>query len=193
MDKPNLVRVGDDLFDADTGEFAGSAVSKWLPDALESEADLLDFMRELQDAELRLQMEKARLNTIIENTKRMVRRAESKTEWMRAKWGEQAVVFSEGLLPRKADGSIKTGTYTCPYGVIRRRNVSPTVTVTDPEAVAQWLQHCAPEAIVHSTKILVSKLPSLIKEQGGIGLEQKPGYVSTTITVIEKEKTNEDE
>ena len=71
--------------------------------------------------------------------------------------------------------------------------MSPTVTVTDPEAVAQWLQHCAPEAIVHSTKILVSKLPSLIKEQGGIGLEQKPGYVSTTITVIEKEKINEDE
>ena len=193
MDKPNLVRVGDDLFDADTGEFAGSAVSKWLPDALESEADLLDFMRELQDAELRFQMEKARLNTIVENTKRMVRRAESKVEWMRAKWGEQANVFSEGLLPRKADGSLKSGTYTCPYGTIRRRNVAPTVTVTDPEAAAQWVQHCAPEAIVRSTKILVSKLPALIKEQGGIGLEQKPGYVSTTITVIEKEKASEED
>lgn len=193
MDKPNLVRIGDDLYDADTGEFAGSAVSRWVPDVLESESDLLDFMRELQDAELRLQMEKARLNTIVENTKRMVRRAESKVEWMRAKWGAQAVVYSESLLPRKADGSLKTGTYTCPYGTIRRRNVAPTVTVTDPDAVAQWLQHCAPEAIVRSTKILVSKVPKLIKEQGGIGLEQKPGYISTSIVVIEKETAHEEE
>jgi hypothetical protein len=192
MSKPNLVRIGNDLYDADTGEFAGSAISKWLPDALESESDLLDFMRELQEAELRLQMEKARLTTIIENTKRMVRRAESKAEWMRAKWGEQAIAYSGVLLPRKTDGSVKTGTYTCPYGVIRRRNVAATVIVTDPDAAALWLQHCAPEAIVHSTKILVSKLPVLIKEQGGNGLEQKPGYVSTTITVVDKEKNDEE-
>jgi phage host-nuclease inhibitor protein Gam len=193
MDRPNLVRIGDELFDADTGEFAGSALQQWVPDVIETETDLLDFLRELQEAELKLQMEKARLNTIIENTKRMVRKAESKVEWMRAKWGEQAVVLSEELLPRKADGSLKTGTYVCPYGKITRRNVAPTVTVTDPDAAAQWLQHCAPEAIVRSTKILVSKVPSLIKEQGGIGLECKPGYVSTNITVVEKEKASEED
>ena len=192
MDEPNIIRIGDDLFDADTGEYAGSALDKWIPDAIENEDGLLAFMRELQQAEYALKAEKERLQAIVRNTERMVRRAQSKVEWMRAKWAEQAIVESEKYLPRKKDGTLASSLYSCPWGKIQRRNVSATVEVTDLDIALAFTREVAPEAVVVTEKILISKLPKHIKESGGDGFAVKPAYVSTTISVVGKEENNEE-
>jgi hypothetical protein len=66
-------------------------------------------------------------------------------------------------LPRKADGSLKGKTWTCPYGSIGFRTVAPRVAVEAEDTALAWARKNCPAAIKIKESILVSQLPDPIK------------------------------
>jgi hypothetical protein len=66
-------------------------------------------------------------------------------------------------LPRKADGSLKAKTWTCPYGTVAFRTLLPKVAVVDDDVALAWVRKNCPAAIKIKESILVSQLPEPIK------------------------------
>ena len=66
-------------------------------------------------------------------------------------------------LPRKADGTLKGKTWTCPFGSIAFRTVAPRVAVEAEDVALAWARKNCPSAIKIKESILVSQLPEPIK------------------------------
>jgi hypothetical protein len=188
----NLERIGDDLFDTETGEYAGPADTTLPKGPLETEEDLLAFMNRINRAESDLMAEQLRLKTIIENCERLVELKKKRVEWLKAMYQTSASGIAESLLPRKADGSYRSKTYTCPWGQIAFREIKPKVVVANQELALSWAKQNAPDAVKVAESILVSKLPDdavtewLTSEEvcHPWGFTIEPGRQSVTIKTV---------
>lgn len=152
-----IIRVGDDLVDDETGEYAGPADST-LPDVLETEEHLVLFMRRLMAAESSVQSKRRELDAIIENCNRMVAQEQRRVEWLKSKYAANALALVKEVLPRKADGEYRVKTFTCPWGQVALRTTRGKVTVSNPDAAIAWCEANRPEAVKVSKSVLVSNL-----------------------------------
>lgn len=152
-------RIGDDLFDVETGEYAGPADNTLPKGPLETEEDLLAFMNRINRAESDLVAERVRLKAIIDNCERMVELKRKRVEWLTAMYQNSAAQIAESLLPRKADGSYRSKTYTCPWGQVAFRDVKSKVVVDNQQLAVAWAKEHAPDAVKVVESVLVSKLP----------------------------------
>lgn len=194
---PNVERIGDDLFDIETGEYAGPADNTLPKGPLETEEDLLAFMNRVNRAESDLMAEQFRLKAIIENCERMVELKRKRVEWLNAMYQTSAAQIAESLLPRKADGSYRTKTYTCPWGQVSFRDVKPKVVVENQQLAVNWAKDNAPDAVKVVESILVSKLPEALvtewvnseESKTPFGFSIEPGRQSVTVktTVVPHE------
>jgi hypothetical protein len=175
--------VDGELWDEDTGEYAGPA-SGWIK-GNESPEDLaLLVMRKRMDIEATLQAEKAKMDAIVENTRKMVAKHQARLDWLEAQYNAQLQDYAMSQLPRKADGTLRVKTWTCPYGTVAFRTVAERVKVVDEEqAVAYCLEH-DPEAVKTKHTILVSKLTGLTAGDLPPGLEIIPATESVTIKTV---------
>ena len=175
--------IDGELYDEETGEYAGPA-SGWIT-GNESPEDLaLLVMRKRMDIEATLQAEKAKLDAIVENTRKMVARHQARLDWLEAQYNAKLQDYAMSQLPRKADGTLKVKTWTCPYGTVSFRSVAEKVRVVDEEqAVAYCLQH-DPEAVKTKHTILVSKLTGLTAGDLPPGTEIIPATESVTIKTV---------
>lgn len=194
-----LIRVGDDLVDEETGEYAGPADTT-LPEALATESDLVAFMHRLSDAEARLQAKRMQLDAVIENCRKMLKREEDRVSWLRRKYEMDARSIAYSMLPRKKDGSFSAKTFTCPWGQVSFREVKPTIEILDEQAALSWAIENLPSAIRVKETVLVTP----IKEQFIEGNDlKKPlpancfGFVEgrqvATFTTVGKSKENKNE
>ena len=71
--------------------------------------------------------------------------------------------YAMSQLPRKADGSLKAKTWTCPYGTVAFRTILPKVAVETEDLALAWARKNCPAAIKLKESILVSQLPEPIK------------------------------
>lgn len=156
---PNVERIGEDLFDVDTGEYAGPADNSLPKGPLETEEDLLAFMNRINRAESDLVAERVRLKAVIDNCERMVELKRKRVEWLTAMYQNSAAQIAESLLPRKADGSYRSKTYTCPWGQVAFRDVKSKVVVDNQQLAVAWAKLNAPDAVKVVESVLVSKLP----------------------------------
>ena len=152
-------RIGDDLFDVETGEYAGPADNTLPKGPLETEEDLLAFMNRINRAESDLLAEKVRLDAVIANCQKMLDLKKKRVEWLTAMYQNSAADIAQSMLPRKADGSFRSKTYTCPWGQIAFRDVKPKVVVDNQQLAVAWAKLNAPDAVKVVESVLVSKLP----------------------------------
>lgn len=189
-----IERIGDDLFDTETGEYAGPANSN-LPDrALETEEELLAYMNRLSSAEADVLAETKRLQAVVANVEKLLALKNRRVEWLKARYELSANDVAEGLLPRKPDGTFRTKTYTCPWGQVAFREVKPKVVVNNQQLAVAWAKDHAPEAIKTVESVLVSKLPETFTERWAgyefgngdtpWGFAIEPGRTSVKVTTV---------
>jgi hypothetical protein len=194
-----MIEIDGDLFDEETGEYAGSANPGWLPSVLETEEDLLNYLHLLLDAETRLASEVAKYNTVLQNVEKMVKRHKSKVKYMRDMYERQAGKVTESLLPRDKDGNFKTKTMRCPWGTVSLRDTKPTVKVQDMKMAVQFAKMECPSGIKVEEKVLVSAIPDVIKERlvsdpslaESMGFSVSEGGQSVTVKTLVEAKSED--
>jgi hypothetical protein len=175
--------VDGELWDEETGEYAGP-MSGWIKGDESPEDLALLVMRKRMDIEATLQAEKAKMDAIIENARKMIAKHQARLDWLEAQYNAQLQDYAMSQLPRKADGTLKVKTWTCPFGTVAFRTVAERVKVVDEEAaVAYCLEH-DPEAVKTKHTILVSKLTGLTAGDLPPGTEIIPATESVTIKTV---------
>jgi hypothetical protein len=174
--------IDGELYDEETGEYAGPA-SGWIT-GNESPEDLaLLVMRKRMDIEAAIDAETAKMHAILANCTAMINKHVARLEWLERQYNAQLQDFAMSQLPRKADGSLKVKTWTCPYGTVSFRTVAERVKVVDEEETVAWLMHHNPDAVKTKHTVLVSKLSDFATIHAP-GLEIIPATESVTIKTV---------
>ena len=107
--------------------------------------------------------EKAKMDAVVENFRKMIGKHQARLEWVEMHYGKELEAYAMSQLPRKADGTFRSKTWTCPYGTIAFRTVAPKVAVESEDVALDWARKNCPAAIKIKESILVSQLPEPIK------------------------------
>ena len=174
--------INGELFDEETGEYAGPA-SGWITGDESPEELALLVMRKRMDIEASIQAEKDKLDAITNNMVKLIGKHEARLEWLERQYNAQLQDYALSQLPRKADGTLKVKTWTCPFGSVSFRTVAERVKVVDEEETVAWLMEHNPEAIKTKHTVLVSKLSDFATIHAP-GLEIVPATESVTIKTI---------
>ena len=174
--------IDGELYDEVTGEYAGP-MSGWIKGDESAEDLALLVMRKRMDIEATLQAERSKLDAIVENTRKMIAKHQARLDWLEAQYNAQLQDYAMSQLPRKADGTLKVKTWTCPYGTVAFRTVAERVKVVEEEEAVAWLMHHNPEAIKTKHTVLVSKLSDFALDHAP-GLDLIPASESVTIKTV---------
>lgn len=174
--------INGEMFDEETGEYAGPA-SGWITGDESPEELALLVMRKRMDIEASIQSEKDKLDAITNNMVKLIGKHMQRLEWLERQYNAQLQDYALSQLPRKADGSLKVKTWTCPFGSVSFRTVAERVKVVDEEETVAWLMHHNPEAVKTKHTVLVSKLSDFATIHAP-GIEIIPATESVTIKTI---------
>ena len=174
--------INGELFDEETGEYAGPA-SGWITGDESPEELALLVMRKRMDIEASIQAEKDKLDAITNNMVKIIGKHMQRLEWLERQYNDKLQDYALSQLPRKADGSLKVKTWTCPFGSVSFRTVAERVKVVDEEETVAWLMEHNPEAVKTKHTVLVSKLSDFATIHAP-GLEIVPASESVTIKTI---------
>jgi hypothetical protein len=174
--------IDGELYDEETGEYAGPA-SGWIKGDESPEDLALLVMRKRMDIEAAIDAETAKMHTILANCTAMINKHAARLEWLERQYNAQLQDYAMSQLPRKADGSLKVKTWTCPFGTVSFRTVAERVKVVEEEEAVAWLMHHNPEAIKTKHTVLVSKLSDFATVHAP-GLEIIPASESVTIKTV---------
>jgi hypothetical protein len=174
--------IDGELYDDETGEYAGP-MSGWIK-GNESPEDLaLLVMRKRMDIEAAIDAETAKMHTILANCTSMINKHAARLAWLERQYNAQLQDFAMSQLPRKADGSLKAKTWTCPFGTVSFRTVAERVKVVEEEEAVAWLMHHDPDSVKTKHTVLVSKLSDFATIHAP-GLEIIPATESVTIKTV---------
>jgi hypothetical protein len=174
--------IDGELYDEETGEYAGPA-SGWINGDETPEDLALLVMRKRMDIEAAIDAETAKMHAILANCTAMINKHAARLAWLERQYNAQLQDFAMSQLPRKADGTLKVKTWTCPYGTVAFRTVAERVKVVEEEEAVTWLMHHNPEAIKTKHTVLVSKLSDFATIHAP-GLEIIPASESVTIKTV---------
>ena len=174
--------IDGELWDEETGEYAGPA-SGWINGNETAEDLALLVMRKRMDIEAAIDAETAKMHTILANCQAIIGKQTRRLDWLQKQYDAQLQDYALSQLPRKADGSLKVKTWTCPYGTISFRTIAERVKVVDEEETVQWLMEHNPEAIKTKHTVLVSKLSDFATVHAP-GIEIIPASESVTIKTV---------
>ena len=174
--------INGELFDEETGEYAGPA-SGWITGDESPEELALLVMRKRMDIEASIQAEKAKMDAIIANMSKLIGKHQARLDWLEHRYNAQLQDYAMSQLPRKADGTLKAKTWTCPYGSVSFRTVAEKVKVVDEDETVAWLMEHNPEAVKTKHTVLVSKLSDFATVHAP-GIEIVPATESVTIKTV---------
>jgi hypothetical protein len=174
--------IDGELYDEETGEYAGPA-SGWITGNETPEDLALLVMRKRMDIEAAIDAETAKMHAILANCTAMINKHAARLAWLERQYNAQLQDYALSQLPRKADGTLKVKTWTCPFGTVSFRTVAERVKVVDEEETVAWLMHHNPEAIKTKHTVLVSKLSDFATIHAP-GLEIIPATESVTIKTV---------
>jgi len=174
--------INGELFDEETGEYAGPA-SGWITGDESPEELALLVMRKRMDIEASIQAEKDKLDAITNNMVKIIGKHMQRLEWLERQYNDKLQDYALSQLPRKADGTLKVKTWTCPFGSVSFRTIAERVKVVDEEETVAWLMEHNPEAIKTKHTVLVSKLSDFATVHAP-GIEIVPATESVTIKTI---------
>ena len=174
--------IDGELWDTETGEYAGPA-SGWINGNETAEDLALLVMRKRMDIEAAIDAETAKMHAILANCQAIIGKQSRRLDWLQRQYDAQLQDYALSQLPRKADGSLKVKTWTCPYGTVSFRTIAERVKVVDEEETVAWLMHHNPEAIKTKHTVLVSKLSDFATVHAP-GIEIIPASESVTIKTV---------
>ena len=174
--------INGEMFDEETGEYAGPA-SGWITGDESPEELALLVMRKRMDIEASIQAEKDKLDAITNNMVKIIGKHVARLEWLERQYNAQLQDYAMSQLPRKADGTLKVKTWTCPFGSVSFRTIAERVKVVDEEETVAWLMEHNPEAVKTKHTVLVSKLSDHALDNAP-GLDLIPATESVTIKTI---------
>jgi hypothetical protein len=174
--------IDGELWDTETGEYAGPA-SGWITGNETAEDLALLVMRKRMDIEAAIDAETAKMHAILAHCQAIIGKQSRRLDWLQRQYDAQLQDYALSQLPRKADGSLKVKTWTCPYGTVSFRTIAERVKVVDEEETVQWLMHHNPEAIKTKHTVLVSKLSDFATVHAP-GIEIIPASESVTIKTV---------
>jgi O6-methylguanine-DNA--protein-cysteine methyltransferase len=174
--------IDGELWDTETGEYAGPA-SGWITGEESPEDLALLVMRKRMDIEAAIDAETAKMHAILANCQAIIGKQSRRLDWLQRQYDAQLKEYALSQLPRKADGSLKVKTWTCPYGTVSFRTIAERVKVVDEEETVAWLMHHNPEAIKTKHTVLVSKLSDFATIHAP-GIEIIPATESVTIKTV---------
>ena len=174
--------IDGELWDTETGEYAGPA-SGWITGNETAEDLALLVMRKRMDIEAAIDAETAKMHTILANCTAIIGKQSRRLDWLQRQYDAQLQDYALSQLPRKADGTLKAKTWTCPYGTVSFRTLAERVKVIDEEETVQWLMEHNPEAIKTKHTVLVSKLSDFATVHAP-GIEIIPASESVTIKTV---------
>jgi hypothetical protein len=174
--------VDGELWDEETGEYAGPA-SGWIK-GNESPEDLaLLVMRKRMDIEAAIDAETAKMHAILANCTAIIAKQSARLAWLERQYNAQLQDYAMSQLPRKADGTLRVKTWTCPYGTVSFRTVAQRVKIVEEEEVVAWLMEHNPDAVKTKHTVLVSKLSDFALDNAP-GLDLIPATQSVTINTV---------
>ena len=174
--------VDGELWDEETGEYAGP-MSGWIK-GNESPEDLaLLVMRKRMDIEAAIDAETAKMHAILANCTAMINKHAARLAWLERQYNAQLQDYAMSQLPRRADGTLKVKTWTCPYGTVAFRTVAQRVKIVEEEEAVAWLMEHNPDAIKTKHTVLVSKLSDFALDHSP-GLDLIPASESVTIKTV---------
>jgi len=174
--------IDGELWDTETGEYAGPA-SGWITGNETAEDLALLVMRKRMDIEAAIDAETAKMHAILANCQAIIGKQSRRLDWLQRQYDAQLQDYALSQLPRKADGTLKAKTWTCPYGTVSFRTIAERVKVIDEEETVQWLMEHNPEAIKTKHTVLVSKLSDFATVHAP-GIEIIPASESVTIKTV---------
>jgi len=174
--------IDGELWDEETGEYAGPA-SGWIKGDESPEDLALLVMRKRMDIEASIQAEKDKLDAITNNMVKIIGKQVARLEWLERRYNDQLRDYALSQLPRKADGTLKVKTWTCPFGTVSFRTIAERVKVVDEEETVAWLMEHNPEAIKTKHTVLISKLSDHALDNAP-GLDLIPATESVTIKTV---------
>jgi hypothetical protein len=154
--------IDGELWNTETGEYAGPA-SGWITGEESPEDLALLVMRKRMDIEASIDAETAKMHVILANCTAIIGKQSRRLDWLQRQYDAQLQDYAMSQLPRKADGSLKVKTWTCPFGTVAFRTLLPKVAVEDDDVALAWARKNCPAAIKIKESILVSQLPEPIK------------------------------
>jgi len=157
-----LIEMHGEMWDEETGEYAGPA-SGWITGNESQEDIALLVMRKRMDIEAAIDAETAKMNAIVKNCTAIIGKQVARLDWLQRQYDAQLQDYAMSQLPRKADGTLKAKTWTCPYGTVAFRTLAPKVAVESEDVALAWARKNCPSAIKLKESILVSQLPEPIK------------------------------
>ena len=174
--------IDGELYDEVTGEYAGP-MSGWIKGDETPEDLALLVMRKRMDIEASIQAEKDKLDAITNNMVKMIGKHVARLDWLERQYNAQLQDYAMSQLPRKADGTLKVKTWTCPYGTVAFRTIAEKVRVVDEEQAVAYLMHHDPDSVKTKHTVLVSKLSDFALDHAP-GLEIIPATESVTIKTV---------
>lgn len=154
--------IDGELWDEETGEYAGPA-SGWITGDESPEDLALLVMRKRMDIEASIDAETKKMSAIVQNCQNMIAKHSARLDWLQTQYNAQLQDYAMSQLPRKADGTFRSKTWTCPYGTVAFRTIAPKVAVESEDVALEWARKNCPSAIKIKESILVSQLPEPIK------------------------------
>lgn len=161
-----LVRIGDDYYDPETGEYAGPVSMEGYPGAIETEEDFLWVSRKILEAESAYVAQQLELKAVVENVESMLKKRKGRYDWLREKYQAMLEQYAWGQLPRDATGKPKVKTIRNPFLKISFRTSKPKLKVTDMDTAVKFLEEReVTDAIKVEKRVLVSAIPpELVQE-----------------------------
>lgn len=183
MDEQSIQQVeqcGDWIVDVETGEIIGMVEdsSKYIK-RVETIHDLERYMSNLMEMETDLAARKLALNAIVENANKLIGQLSARIDWYKMKHHDEIRCVAEGNLPRGSK------TYRCVYGTVSFRKKNARVVIKDDAKAIEWAEANAPEAVVTTKKVLVSKMATeLLPEESDDIFEVIPPEESMSIKTL---------
>jgi hypothetical protein len=174
--------IDGELWDEETGEYAGPA-SGWIKGDETPEDLALLVMRKRMDIEAAIDAETTKMHAILANCTAIIAKQSARLAWLERQYNAQLQEYALSQLPRKADGTLKVKTWTCPYGTVSFRTVAERVKVVVEEEAVAWLMHHDPDSVKTKHTVLVSKLSDFATVHAP-GLEIIPASESITIKTV---------
>lgn len=152
------------LYYEDTGEFAGFVPGVFVPDELKEAGDIEKYLEKLLNEEASLLAEQTRLDSLIAalkaNYQPTINAQARRVQWLRARFDKQAETLAFTLLPKKADGTFKSKTWSCPFGKVSFTTKGESITLADPVKAMDYAEQNGYDDCVKVEKsFLISNLP----------------------------------
>jgi hypothetical protein len=152
------VEINGDLFDEETGEYAGPAKLDLYPTDVTDEETFLWAMRKFMEAETEVKAEELKYEAVLQNITKAIKAKKSKITWLRNRYESCVTQYVWNQLPRDAEGNLKRKSTTCPWGSVTFRSTQPRLIIQDEDKVVQWAERNWPSMLKVTTTPQVSKL-----------------------------------